>query len=72
MSTYAIIIERADDGGYGAWSPDVPGCVALGDTEAEALSEMKEAIRLHLDVMRERDEPLPEPSTVSATTVDAA
>ena len=72
MSTYAIIIERADDGGYGAWSPDVPGCVALGDTEAEALSEMKEAIRIHLDVMRERDEPLPEPSTVSATTVDAA
>ena len=72
MSTYAIIIERADDGGYGAWSPDVPGCVALGDTEAEALSEMKEAIRLHLQVMRERDEPLPEPSTVSATTVDAA
>ncbi len=72
MSTYAIIIERADDGGYGAWSPDVPGCVALGDTEAEALSEMKEAIRLHLGVMRERDEPLPEPSTVSATTVDAA
>ncbi len=58
MSTYAIIIERADDGGYGAWSPDVPGCVALGDTEAEALSEMKEAIGLHLDVMRERDEPL--------------
>ena len=72
MSTYAIIIERADDGGYGAWSPDMPGCVALGDTEAEALSEMKEAIRIHLDVMRERDEPLPEPSTVSATTVDAA
>ncbi|MDQ3988939.1 MAG: type II toxin-antitoxin system HicB family antitoxin [Actinomycetota bacterium] len=72
MSTYAIIIERADDGGYGAWSPDVPGCVALGDTEAEALSEMKEAIGRHLDVMRERDEPLPEPSTVSATTVDAA
>ena len=72
MSTYAIIIERADDGGYGAWGPDVPGCVALGDTEAEALSEMKEAIRLHLQVMRERDEPLPESSTVSATTVDAA
>ena len=71
MSTYAIIIERADDGGYGAWSPDVPGCVALGDTEADALSEM-EAIRLHLQVMRERDEPLPESSTVSVTTVDAA
>ncbi len=72
MSTYAIIIERADDGGYGAWSPDLPGCVALGDTEDEALSEMKEAMRGHLGVMRERGEAIPNPSTVSATTVDAA
>ncbi|MGH3820926.1 MAG: type II toxin-antitoxin system HicB family antitoxin, partial [Pseudonocardiaceae bacterium] len=40
--------ERADDGGYGAWSPDLPGCVALGDTEEETLSEMKEAMRGHL------------------------
>jgi predicted RNase H-like HicB family nuclease len=72
VSTYAIIIERADDGGYGAWSPDLPGCVALGDTESEALSEMKDAIRLHLEVMRERQEAVPTPSTVSATTIDAA
>lgn len=72
MSTYAIIIERADDGGYGAWSPDLLGCVALGDTEAEAVSEMTDAIRSHLEVMRERGEAAPKPSTVSATTVDAA
>lgn len=72
MSTYAIIIERADDGGYGAWSPELPGCVALGDTETEALSEMKDAIRLHLEVMRERNETIPRSSTVSATTVEAA
>lgn len=72
MSTYAIIIERADDGGYGAWSPDLPGCVALGDTPEETLDEMREAILGHLEVMRERGEPLPSPSTVSATTVDAA
>lgn len=72
LSTYAIIIERADDGGYGAWSPDLLGCVALGDTEEEALSEMKQAIRLHLEAMRERHEPLPTPSTVSVTTIDAA
>ncbi|MGH3993531.1 MAG: type II toxin-antitoxin system HicB family antitoxin [Pseudonocardiaceae bacterium] len=52
--------------------PDLPGCVALGDTEAEALSEMKEAMRGHLEVMRERGESIPNPSTVSATTVDAA
>ncbi|MGH3799197.1 MAG: type II toxin-antitoxin system HicB family antitoxin [Pseudonocardiaceae bacterium] len=72
MSRYAIIIERAADGGYGAWSPDLPGCVALGDTEADVLSEMKGAMRGHLEVMRERGDAIPEPSTVSATTVDAA
>jgi predicted RNase H-like HicB family nuclease len=72
VSTYAIIIERGDDGGFGAWSPDVPGCVALGDTEAETLAEMEEAIRLHLDVLRERQESLPVSATVSATTIEAA
>jgi len=55
VSTYAIIVERADDGGYGAWSPDLPGCVALGDTPEETLQEMREAIQLHLEIMRERE-----------------
>ncbi len=53
MITYAVIIERADDGGYGAWCPDLPGCVALGDTEAEAIAEMRQAMELHLAGMRE-------------------
>lgn len=72
MSTYAIIVERADDGGYGAWSPDLPGCVALGNTPEETVREMREAIRGHLQVMRELGEPMPRPSTVIVTTVDAA
>ncbi|MCA1677092.1 MAG: hypothetical protein LC799_34570 [Actinobacteria bacterium] len=62
-----VLITDRDD-----WP--IPEVVAAYHSQSgtEALSEMKEAIRLHLDVMRERDEPLPEPSTVSATTVDAA
>ncbi|WP_444961098.1 type II toxin-antitoxin system HicB family antitoxin [Nocardiopsis sp. M1B1] len=72
MSTFAVIIERAEDGGYGAWSPDLPGCVALGQTEAEALAEMHEAVRGHLEVLRERGEPVPVPATVAATTLSAA
>jgi predicted RNase H-like HicB family nuclease len=72
--TYAIIIERADDGGFGAWCPDPPGCVALGDTEAETIAEMRQAIELHLAGMREDGIEIPHPSTVAATTVttDAA
>jgi predicted RNase H-like HicB family nuclease len=74
VTSYAVVIERAGDGGYGAWSPDLPGVVALGDTEAEALDEMRKAIKFHLDGLREDGEPIPHPSTVSATvvTLDAA
>ena len=74
MITYAIIIERADDGGFGAWCPDLPGCVALGDTEAETIAGMRQAIELHLAGMREDGIEIPHPSTVAATTVttDAA
>lgn len=57
MSGYAVVIERADDGGYGVWSPDLPGCVALGDTPEQAVEEMCEAIRLHVELLRERREP---------------
>ena len=72
MTGYAIIIERAEDGGYGAWSPDLPGCVALGDTEAETLADMKDAIQHHLEAMRDHGEPIPEPSAVAATVLTLA
>ena len=45
VNGYAVVIERADDGGYGAWSPELPGCVALGDTPERAATEMRVAIR---------------------------
>lgn len=74
MISYAIIIERAEDGGYGAWCPDLPGCVALGDTEAETIAEMKAAIEFHLDGLRQDGLPIPHPTTVAETiiTTDAA
>jgi predicted RNase H-like HicB family nuclease len=74
VTTYAIIIERAEDGGYGAWCPDLPGCVALGDTPEETIAEMKDAIEFHLEGLREDGQPIPHPSTVAATviTTDAA
>ena len=74
MTSYAVVIERASDGGYGAWCPDLPGCVALADTEDAVLAEMRQAIELHLAGLREDGQPIPHPSTVAATviTLDAA
>jgi predicted RNase H-like HicB family nuclease len=50
----------------------LPGCVALGDTPEQTLTQMREAIQGHLTVMRERGEAAPEPATVIATTIEAA
>ena len=54
--------------------PDLPGCVALAETEDEVLAEMRQAIELHLAGLREDGQPIPHPSTVAATviTLDAA
>jgi predicted RNase H-like HicB family nuclease len=59
---YTILLERARDGGWGAWSPDLPGCVALGDSFDQCVAEMREAIAFHLEGVAEGGEPTPEPS----------
>jgi predicted RNase H-like HicB family nuclease len=71
---YAVLIERADDGGFGAWCPDLPGCVALAGTKDEVVAEMRRAIEFHLEGLRDDGQPIPHPSTVAATVIilDAA
>ena len=66
---YAVVIEKADTN-FSAYVPDLPGCVATGATVAEAESEIREAIRFHLDGLREDGLPVPEPTSV-ADYVDA-
>jgi predicted RNase H-like HicB family nuclease len=56
---YAIVIERGDTS-YGAYVPDLPGCVAVGETREEAVKLIHEAIEAHLEMLREDGEPLPE------------
>ena len=59
---YALVIERTSTG-YSAYSPDVPGCAAAGDTEAETRRNFQEALVAHFEAMREVGEPIPEPSS---------
>ena len=59
---YAIVIEKGERN-YSAYVPDLPGCVATGKTVDEAKSEIRDAIALHLEGMREDGEPIPLPSS---------
>jgi predicted RNase H-like HicB family nuclease len=63
MTEYLVIYERAEDGGWGAHSPDVEGVFALGASRAEVEARMAEALAAHLELLRERGERLPEPHT---------
>ena len=58
-----MVIEKAVKN-YSAYVPDLPGCVATGATLEEVESEIKEAIRFHLDGMRQDGAPIPKPSAV--------
>ena len=59
---YAIVIEKGPTS-YGAYVPDLPGCVAAAETRDEALQLIREAIELHIEEMREGGMPIPEPSS---------
>ena len=65
---YAVVIEKSADG-YGAYVPDLPGCVAVGDTAAEVRQLIREAIELHVQDMRDRGEAVP-PATTEVEHVD--
>lgn len=64
MHRFLIIIEKAD-GNYSAYSPDLPGCVATGQTREELEHNMYEAIELHIQGLQEDNLPVPEPHAVA-------
>ena len=59
---YAIVIENAGPN-FSAYVPDLPGCVATGASNHDVQREMREAIELHLEGMREDGDPIPQPSS---------
>lgn len=61
---YAIVIENTQTG-YSAYVPDLPGCIATAQTIADVETEITEAIRFHLEGLREDGLEIPEPSALA-------
>ena len=57
---YAVVIENGETS-FGAYVPDLPGCVAVGETREEAMTLIRKAIEFHLEGMKEDGEGMPEP-----------
>jgi predicted RNase H-like HicB family nuclease len=60
--TYAIVIERGPTS-YGATVPDLPGCVAVGESLAEVQELIRDAIEAHVAFLRDEGQPVPPPAT---------
>jgi predicted RNase H-like HicB family nuclease len=66
LSEYVVIFEQGPTS-WGAWVPDLPGCVAAGETRAEVEQLIREAIDAHIESLREHGEAVPEPSSTAGT-----
>ncbi len=59
---YAVVIEKGESS-YGAYVPDLPGCIAAGKTREDALRLIHEAIEFHIQGLKEDGESIPEPAS---------
>ena len=59
---YAVVVEKGETS-FGAYVPDLPGCIAAGETKEEVLRLIHEAIEFHVEGLREDGQPIPEPSS---------
>ena len=57
---YVVILEKGESS-YGAYLPDIPDCVAVGETKEEAIRLIREAVELHLEALRKQGAALPAP-----------
>ncbi|MFN8615531.1 MAG: type II toxin-antitoxin system HicB family antitoxin [Dehalococcoidia bacterium] len=62
MTEYTVILERGDRN-WGAYVPDLPGCIATGKTREETERLIREAIELHISLLREDGDPVPPPAS---------
>jgi predicted RNase H-like HicB family nuclease len=64
MVRYMVVVERGENS-WGTHVPDLPGCVAVGETRDEALRLVREAIGFHIDGLKQDGSPIPPPSSES-------
>ena len=68
---YRVLIEQDEDGVFVAEVPSLPGCISQGQTRAEALANIKEAIGVYLESLEAHGEPVPPPITEELVEVEA-
>lgn len=61
---YLVVVEKGDTS-YGAYVPDLPGCIAAAETKDEVLQLIREAIEFHLEGLRDEGAPIPAPHSTS-------
>lgn len=71
MKEYLVVYERAENN-WAAYSPDVPGCIATGETQTEVEHLFKEALEFHLAGLKEEGLPVPEPHSKAGCITVAA
>ena len=60
MTNFKVILEKQEEGGYAAYVPSLPGCFSQGETVEEAEANIKEAIELYVETLRDLKRPLPQ------------
>jgi predicted RNase H-like HicB family nuclease len=63
---YLVIVEKGPSS-YGAYAPDLPGCVAAAESRREVRKLIREGVQLHIQALREAGEPVPAPASKSET-----
>lgn len=72
MQEYTVIYEQGDDGGWGAYVPDLPGLGVVGDSFEDAKQLITEGIAFHIEGLKESGYPVPAPRTRSESIAVAA
>ena len=70
MKTYFAFVHKDADSAYGIVFPDIPGCFSAGDSYDEAVRNAGEALRLHIEALRDHDRAVPEPRSFESLMRD--